>query len=262
MNENKSRDIFYGIIAVATLIVALIGATLAYFSISSSSNEGAVNAKAKIVSIEYKDGQNVVAQAEKLIPATLEVVKSVYDTNKEAINAQASAGELAASNACIDSNRQEVCSIYRFSVKSDVSRNITALLKSENNEFEYLAYAVKDVTNDTWLKLDSGNNEFIALAKCNVDDPEPSKNCYNIDPENGQKDYVPRAINSIFGYNETNDSIEKNVSDTEQVYDLILFIKENRADQNVDQGKQFHGTITVNVNSDDSEGQITGEYRP
>jgi len=47
MKDNKSRDIFYGIVAVATLIVALIGATLAYFSISTSSNEGVVNATEK-----------------------------------------------------------------------------------------------------------------------------------------------------------------------------------------------------------------------
>ena len=55
--DNKGRDIFYGIVAIATLIVAIIGATLAYFSVTASSNEGAVNATAKVISIEYSDGQ-------------------------------------------------------------------------------------------------------------------------------------------------------------------------------------------------------------
>ena len=68
-NDTKGRDIFFGVVALATLIVAIIGATLAYFSITASSNEGAINATAAVVSIEYNDGQLVTAQADKLIPA-------------------------------------------------------------------------------------------------------------------------------------------------------------------------------------------------
>ena len=37
MNENNNgRGLFYGVIGVATLIVAIIGATFAYFSVSAS----------------------------------------------------------------------------------------------------------------------------------------------------------------------------------------------------------------------------------
>ena len=68
--DGKTRDIFFGIVAIATLIVAIIGATLAYFSISVSSNEGVINATAATVSIEYNDGQQVTAQADELIPST------------------------------------------------------------------------------------------------------------------------------------------------------------------------------------------------
>ena len=78
-NDNRGRDIFMGLVAVATLIVAIIGATLAYFSITASSNEGVVNATAAVVSIEYNDGQQVTAQAGHLIPADFEVVKNVYE---------------------------------------------------------------------------------------------------------------------------------------------------------------------------------------
>ena len=62
MNDNRKRDIFYGVVAVATLIIALVGATLAYFSISVRSSEGAVNATAAIVSIEYNDGKGKIIQ--------------------------------------------------------------------------------------------------------------------------------------------------------------------------------------------------------
>ena len=36
--ENNGRGIFYGVIGVATLIVAIIGATFAYFSASITKN--------------------------------------------------------------------------------------------------------------------------------------------------------------------------------------------------------------------------------
>ena len=83
MNDNKSRDIFYGVVAVATLIVAIVGATLAYFSISAGSNEGAVSAKAAVVSVNYTDGIDVIAQAKKLIPSRFDIMQFFYEKNKE-----------------------------------------------------------------------------------------------------------------------------------------------------------------------------------
>ena len=44
MENNNGRGIFYGVIGVATLVVAIIGATFAYFSASITSNGiGAIN---------------------------------------------------------------------------------------------------------------------------------------------------------------------------------------------------------------------------
>ena len=91
--DGKTKDIFFGIVAIATLIVAIIGATLAYFSITASSNEGAVNATAATVSINYNDGQQVTAQAKNLIPATPEVVKKVYEKLKDIIVEQLGVNE-------------------------------------------------------------------------------------------------------------------------------------------------------------------------
>ena len=39
-NHNNGRGIFYGVIGVATLVVAIIGATFAYFSASAQSGAG------------------------------------------------------------------------------------------------------------------------------------------------------------------------------------------------------------------------------
>lgn len=256
---NKSRDIFYGVVAIATLIVALVGATLAYFSITVSSEEGSVNAQAATVSIEYNDGQQVSAAADELIPATLDVVKTVYETNQEDFGTEGALSK----NICIDSKDQQVCSIYRFTVRSDVDRKIVATLNNEHNGFTYLSYAVRDVTNGAWLALDSSSNESLALTKCDNSDEESTNDCYSVDETTRVKTYntTPKAINSIYGYElKETEVLNKTVTVSKdvQVYDLVIFLKENNQNQNVDQGQEYSGTIIVEVVDGAHSGMITG----
>lgn len=264
-NDSKGKDIFYGVVAIATLIVAIIGATLAYFSVTASSNNGVVHAQAATFTIEYNDGQQVTAQADKLIPADFDVVKSVYEGKIKGLQTPNEG------NACIDDNSQQVCSSYRFTVSSDAQRNISATLNNEHNGFEYLSYAVYDVTNGAWLTLsetENGSTETSALTQCsneNIDENGEfitTDDCYKI--EEGTKKYStnPNAINSIFGY-EIEEGIAKNkihtiAEKTTRVYDIVLFIQENNSNQNGDQGKQYNGTIVVEVVDSGMSGQITG----
>ena len=263
-NDNKGRDIFYGVVAVATLIVAIVGATLAYFSVTANSAEGAINATAATVSIEYNDGQQVTAQADQLIPATLDVVKKVYESKIKTIDAsQIDPTSPVDANACIDDNSQQVCSAYRFTVRSDVERTISATLNNEHNGFTYLGYAVYDVTNGTWLKLDDDNSESLPLTTCsNEDGAEDTQiaDCYTLDGTLKTYDGT-RAVNSIFGITSDEGQIKnqtKKVASATQVYDLVLFIRENKANQNIDQGKNFRGTIIVDVLDAGLNGQISG----
>ena len=253
-NDNRGRDIFYGVVAIATLIVAIIGATLAYFSVTASSNEGAVSAVGGTVSIEYNDGQQVTAQAEKLIPSTFEVVKQVYADTIGKLTTD----DFETPNACLDENNREVCSAYRFTVRSDVERTISATLNNEQNGFTYLSYAVFDVTNKVWLKLNDGGKEYLPLSACSNTNENVEDDCYTENP----KAYVPnRAVNSIFGITaESGKTVNqtKTVASETSEYELVLFIEENGENQNVDQGKEYKGTIVVEVIDGSSEGQITG----
>lgn len=259
-NDSKGRDIFYGVVAVATLIVAIIGATLAYFSITAQSNEGAVNATAAIVSIEYNDGQQVTAQADKLIPASFDVVQTVYEARIKPLT-QDLASE---SNVCIDSNDRQVCSAYRFTVKSDLERGVTAFLNTEHNGFTYLSYAVYDVTNGQWLSLNDEGSTDLSLDSCSIENDIIDDDCYTKD--GNKKRYStsnPMAINSIFGYT-LKDNVTQNQTQTiasaTRAYDLVLFIKESGDNQNIDQGKNYRGTIMIEVldGGISGNGQITG----
>ena len=259
MSDNKSRDIFYGVVAVATLIVALVGATLAYFSISASSAEGAISAQAAVVSIEYNDSQQVTAQADKLIPSSLDVVKLAY----EASSADFGKEDSLRSNICLDAYDQQVCSIYRFTVRSDVEREFTATLNTEYNGFTYLAYAVKDVTNNAWLNLDNseGTAESLGLTACSNLNEDETDNCYTVNGSEKTYNTTPKAINSIFGYTLQGSNlvtVGKNIASTTQVYDVVIFLKENNNNQNIDQGQTYQGTIYVETTNAGDSGIITG----
>ena len=237
--DRKSRNKFYAVLMVATLIVAIIGATLAYFTYRTGSGDEAIKAHAmSTINIVYNDGEQVSVQAEELIPSSLDVVKKVYE--KHIVNSSAP----STTNACIDDNDREVCSVYRFSIKSDLDRDVYALLQNEYNGFTYLAYALRDVTNNTWVLLD-GNNYYVPLSSCSNENGESNDDCYTI--KNGEKVYstTPKATSSIFGYN--NDlSLKKNtINANGKVYDLVIFINENGSSQNKDQAKHYLGTITI-----------------
>ena len=275
--DRKTKDIFFGIVAIATLIVAIIGATLAYFSITTMSNEGAIHAHSAQVTIEYKDGNQVTAQADKLIPASLEVVQKVYQHRFHGEDADATKDPNK--NICVDANSQQVCSVYRFSVHSDSKREIIATINSEFNAFTYLAYGVADAETGEWIALtDATGDEAVYsrdLDRCiSADDaPDPTvpedDSCWYYDSEQGGiKRYLTeadgKAIGSYSLFGTTSSGAFKAMTipkDTTREFDVILFIR-NRTDvnQNVDQGKDYSGTLKIEVAVDEENGGISGEY--
>ena len=59
MDNNKGQTIFLSVIGIATLLVAIVGATFAWFSISVSGNANAssiIVTTAKLGSVEFTDG--------------------------------------------------------------------------------------------------------------------------------------------------------------------------------------------------------------
>ena len=136
-NERKrGSEIFLGVIGVATLIVAIIGATFAFFSASTSSDEDAITAGSTTISLNYTDttGTNLRSS---LIPAS-ERVATYAALNQTGTGA-------GANKQCTDDNANEVCSVYQFTVtnpSATTSQDITFTIDVALNGFTNLKYKI------------------------------------------------------------------------------------------------------------------------
>ena len=81
MEREDKRGVFFGVIGVLTLIVAIIGASFAYFSINASSKQDAVNVSAASVKIVYTEGDQIAI--ENLIPSTREIAMKTLKDNMD-----------------------------------------------------------------------------------------------------------------------------------------------------------------------------------
>jgi len=110
MNEQKNngRGIFYGVIGVATLVVAIIGATFAYFTATQSVNN-VITGNMATVSLNLAVEQVTFADVRKggLIPMSNSMVEpSVNDDENE---------------VCVDDNGNAVCQVYKITINNNSS---------------------------------------------------------------------------------------------------------------------------------------------
>ena len=103
--ERKGQGIFYGVIGVATLIVAIIGATFAYFT-ATASNETTIQGNAASVGLTLSVEK--VSHGDKGLVPQLETALS------SAMKGMDSAG--TGEDSCIDGNGNTVCQVYKITV--------------------------------------------------------------------------------------------------------------------------------------------------
>ena len=121
MENSKGRGIFLGVVSVATLIVAIIGATFAWFSASLGSGENDVNLTAYqfdadlTVERVFPTAENA---SKKIIPFVPDKVLREGLEN-ETNNMNYALNE--ATNKCVDSSGYLVCSLYKITVTNNGS---------------------------------------------------------------------------------------------------------------------------------------------
>ena len=153
---NNKTNTFNLVIGIATLLIALLGATFAYFSATATSKENDVTVKSAYVSISYDGGTEI--KATNLIPSTETVMLSKYMKDVSVFNPDID-GEIITDydryssemldRKCVDAKGKEVCYVYQFSVTSEGveggSTDILASIKVNKNEFINLSYVIYEV---------------------------------------------------------------------------------------------------------------------
>ena len=152
MENNNGKGIFYGVIGVATLVVAIIGATFAYFASATQGNNGAAAANSANVSgtLEItQDGQYV---APDLIPAAPATVLASF-----AQAGEGNKGKCRGASAANHDGDYGMCSYYTFTIKNtaDVATTVYLSLKTDSNNFDNsFKYCVYEGTTTTTVTKD------------------------------------------------------------------------------------------------------------
>lgn len=152
MENNNGRGIFYGVMGVATLVVAIVGATFAYFAASVNGATGAAAANSAKVSGTLEINQDGQYVAPDLIPASPATVLSSFAQKGDAT---ANTGKCRGASQANHDGNYGMCSYYTFTIKntSDVATTVYLSLKTDTNTFDesfkYCVYEGDTTTTPT-----------------------------------------------------------------------------------------------------------------
>lgn len=133
-NKNNGRGIFYGVMGVATLVVAIIGATFAYFAAGASQGQETISAtSSKVQGLKLTEHKNFKTD---LVPVHGEDPKFK---------------DFAALDKCVDLAGNNICSVYEVNVENPNNSAIDATfsLTSVTNTFANLYFTVYKGTANT-----------------------------------------------------------------------------------------------------------------
>lgn len=143
-NKNNGRGIFYGVIGVATLVVAIIGATFAFFTASVNTDNNAINVGATQVDLVISN--QISNFKSNLIPVD---TKLADGTNNEAFYSYpglTKGEDVKGAGTCIDDVGNSICSVYQVTVQNPTGSPTQtiegSLMPTANSGFTNLKYAV------------------------------------------------------------------------------------------------------------------------
>ena len=144
--NNKGSMIILTIIGIATLLVAVIGATFAYFSASAqvTGNENLTGTTAEAVGLSV-----AVAKVNPTAEALGDKLERLVPLNSTADMAS------ALTAGCLDDNGYTACQVYSVTITSDATETVIAT--------PTVTLAASDFTNLRWQLLDGTSATDFAL---------------------------------------------------------------------------------------------------
>lgn len=276
--EKKGKGLFYLVIASAIVIVAIVGATYAYFTTNIATNEGEVEVGSSTTTItldkqddSYSPGNiipatNVIAQygfenqttisytcskTENSTTTQVTVTESDYNAATDPETAAESADPTidytscvrVANSRCVDDNGDPVCGYYHFKLNNsnETTQTIDSIkFRTVSNNFTNLVFAIYGV--------DSTNGNLVRVTDV-TPVPADDTTTLSTNPASGET-----QIALVSGTNAVLAQTFNNVNAAE--YYLVTWLQENNSIQNeTDGNKLFNGTIEVNIVGG---GRVTG----
>ena len=276
MENRKGNGIFLGIVSVATLIVAIIGATFAYFSASTESNTNAVGLTAYEFNLSLSVRQVYLKGANAIVPLKPnEKVKTndnkflkygtdgklaVTETETEGINYLQYAVN-GAEDICVDSNGLQVCAIYEVTVYNQAVNPLTlsGQLKTTKNVLADGVEAPDDVDYEGFNNLTYQELEYTL-----GEDGEPIFTLAK-DSEGKVKDPVtieatPGQLVNIGNIEVSGATMEGGKVKEQGVgVSYVLIYLNDSGDQSYEMGAEFEGQLIYNSGTEGENG-LTGKF--
>ena len=111
--KNNGRGIFYGVIGVATLVVAIIGATFAYFTATATN---ATNITGNMATVSFGLQVSKVTTADEKLGGMIPMSNSMVEA---AVKGNGKKDTADTQQICVDDNGNAVCQIYKISVTNN-----------------------------------------------------------------------------------------------------------------------------------------------
>lgn len=214
MDETRGRDIFLGVIGVLTLIVAIVGATFAYFSTQVNSAGDSVNLTSYqfATSLAFKPVYPT-GEYKALIPLDSTLTGGAQSTTYL---------DKALSEGCIDKDGYQVCAVYETTLT--------------NTADDVVLTPSFDVSANGFVNEVGESNIYAVLATANGSEETPTAFTYN----RANATNVIAASNPLTYNGQSTITV---ASGQTAKYYLILWL-ENLDESQPDMNKTLTGQIT------------------
>lgn len=228
-NNRKGPGIFYAVVGVATLVVAIIGATFAYFSASDTNNTAITGNTAATGGVELAINPET-ATGSNLVP--LNLITGTTDTVDQF--------EKAITGRCVDSNGNNVCQIYSIKVTNKSTTSAIQVRGTLNLGSE--------ATNMKWQLLKDATSTSRADFATVVD--------------KGVLGNVTVGGNTGGTSTDKNAASQTLAASGHATYYVLVWLEETGAAQEgVDASKPFTGTVTFDaVDAQGTKSGVTASF--
>ena len=241
-DENRKKGIFFGIIGVATLIIAIIGATFAYFTATAGSANNAVDITSFDFSASVSVNKEFPSSVSNLIPVLTRTIPEGQSVEQDTGKLVALLNK--ASDKCIDENGFAACALYHITVTNTGINALTLegkIVTTDGGQFANLE--AQFVTYDETEQEYALDGDAIAINET------AGASTTLTNPETGSD-----GVFTVAAQTETGGTPRPGTTD----FYLVIYLNDTGEAQPDEMGQTYTGQI-VFENTNGTGGQLTAQ---